>query len=239
MKTKLPSLSAFIPCFNEEQNVSRVVGDLERVLPEVAEKYEIIVVDDGSRDKTNSVAQALATKNSRLRIVAHDKNRGYGASLRSGFEACQYDWIFFTDGDGQFSIDELKGFVPYAAQNDAVIGFRTKRADGAHRVLNAWLLKIAVDIIFRLHVKDIDCAFKLLRASKVKKLQLHSTGALISTELLYRFKKMKVKIKQLPVTHLPRLYGTPTGSNWRVIAHAMKEFITLYWRLKFGRGKYA
>src|SRR5690606_1336074 len=117
---------------------------------------------------------------------------------------------------------------------DAVIGYRTKRADGAHRVLNAWLLKLAVNIIFRLGVQDIDCAFKLLRAKEVKNLRLMSTGALISTELLYRFKKKRVKMKQLPVTHLPRLHGKPTGSNVRVIAHAMKEFVMLYWHLKFG-----
>lgn len=235
---KLSSISAFFPCFNEEKNVAPLVDNLKKVLPQVAEVYEIIIINDGSSDRTGEVAEALAKKTHLVRVVHHPTNLGYGSSIRSGFEAARYDWIFFTDGDQQFDVGQLKDFIPYTGKSPAVIGYRQKRADGLLRTVNARLFKLFIDSLFRLRVKDIDCAFKLLKTDMVKSTPLHTTGAMISSELLYRLKKRGVKFVQLPVKHYPRIYGTPTGNNPKVVVKAGFEAIRLYLVMKFGLGHY-
>jgi glycosyltransferase involved in cell wall biosynthesis len=229
---KLRSLSVFLPCYNEEKNIPLLLKELELLLPKIAKKYEVIVIDDGSADATPKVLGRLKKKYSHLTVITHEKNRGYGAALRSGIEAAQFDWIFFTDGDMQFDVNELTTFVPFADQYEVVIGYRKNRAEGALRQFNAWVFKVFIDVLFRLHVKDIDCAFKLMKANKLKSLPLVSTGAFTSSEFLYRLKKKRVKFKQLPVTHYPRKFGTPTGNNIGVIAKAGWEAIGLYLQIK-------
>lgn len=232
--SKLSSLSVFFPCYNEEQNVPLFVEESAKVLPEVAKKFEVIIVNDGSSDDTLAVAEKMKRKYPFVRVVNHKKNQGYGMSLRSGFEAAQYDWVFFTDGDLQFSLDQLKEFLPYTLKSEAIIGYRKKRAEGTLRTTNANVYKAFVDILFRLNVKDIDCAFKLFSKRALSLITLESEGAFISAELLYKLKKKKVKFTQVPVDHYLRRYGSPTGNNIKVILRACKESLRLYLHMKFG-----
>jgi len=157
---KLPSLSVFYPCFNEQENLPLVVSQALEILPLVAKKFEIIVVNDGSTDQTKQVAQKLAVNHKVIRVVSHQQNRGYGASVRTGFKSSKYDWIFYTDGDGQFNLEELKVFVKYVQDYQIIVGYRQKRAEGFKRILFARLYKFYIDCLFRVHIKDIDCAFK-------------------------------------------------------------------------------
>lgn len=233
---KLPSISVFYPCFNEEENIPHFVDEALEVLPEIARKFEIIIVNDGSRDNTKQVGAKLAKKHSQVRLVNHSQNRGYGAALQTGFKAAQYEWVFFTDGDLQFQLKQLKKFVPHTEKYDVIIGYRRKRAEGFLRAFNARLFKVYIDLLFRVHVKDIDCAFKLLRTKTIQSLKLTSTGAFTSAEFLYRLKKMHVPFKQLPVDHQERKYGSPTGNNPKVIVKAGWEAMRLYLSMKFGIG---
>jgi glycosyltransferase involved in cell wall biosynthesis len=202
-------------------------------LPKLAQKFEIIIVNDGSRDGSGAVADAVARQDDRIRVVHHETNQGYGAALRSGFAAARYDWVFFTDGDLQFRIDQLAKFLQYTDDFSVIIGYRHRRADGGIRVLNAKLFKLYIDLLFRLHVKDIDCAFKLLKRSVLETVHLESTGAFTSSELLYKLKKHGVRFKQLAVDHLPRQFGNPTGNHPRVIVKAGLEALRLYVRMKW------
>jgi hypothetical protein len=174
-------------------------------------------------------------KISRIRLVSHPKNQGYGAALKTGIAASNKEWIFFTDGDQQFDLSELSVFIPHTASHRVVIGYRPYRAEGFIRALNAKLFKRFIDILFRVHVKDIDCAFKLFHQDVIKPLPLMSSGAMISAEILYRLKKKKIDFKQIPVHHYPRRFGQPTGNNWRVILKAGHEAFKLYTQLKFGQ----
>lgn len=230
---KLASLSIFFPCFNEEKNVPIMVNQALKVLPKVAKKFEIIVVNDGSDDRTKQVTQQLMAQYSQVKLVSHQQNQGYGATVRTGFSVCQYDWIFFTDGDAQFDLQELTDFVSYSQNYQAILGFRKQRADGFKRALFAKLYKFYIDALFRVHVKDIDCAFKLIKAELIKDLDFFSNGAFISAELLYKLKKKKVRFKQLPVNHYQRQHGKSTGANWRVIAIGLLEPLKLYLKMKF------
>jgi len=231
---KLKSLSVFFPVYNEEENIPLFVNEALEILPRVAQKYEIIIINDGSKDRSKKIAQTLAKENKNIRLVNHRDNRGYGAALKSGFKASKYDWVFFTDGDLQFNLHQIKKFIPHTENHDLMIGFRKKRAEGKIRAFNARLFKVYIDLLFRLHVKDIDCAFKLIKANQIKSLNLISDGAFTSAEFLYKLKKKKVKLKQIAVTHQARKFGKPTGNDFKVIVKAGWEALRLYSQIKFG-----
>jgi glycosyltransferase involved in cell wall biosynthesis len=233
--SRLPSLSVFFPCFNEEANVQPLTQSLLAILPKISHQYEIIIINDGSHDQTSRIAHRLARQNHHIKVVDHKQNQGYGAAITSGIKNAAYEWVFYTDGDQQFDVSQLTQFISHTQDFDAIIGYRVNRADGQLRAANALLFKLFVDLLFRVHVKDIDCAFKLIRTNRIKSLPLKSTGAMISAELLYRLKKQGIKFKQLPVNHLPRQYGQPTGNNFKVIIKAGAEAAKLYASIKFRR----
>jgi glycosyltransferase involved in cell wall biosynthesis len=232
--TKLPSLSVFIPCFNEAENLDPLIVSLLTFLPEISRQFEVIIINDGSRDQTGVLADALSRKHPEVKVVHHPRNLGYGMALRSGFKSARYEWTFFTDGDRQFNVRELLKFIPFTTNCRVIIGYREKRAEGQVRALPARFFKLYIDLLFRVHVKDIDCAFKLIRTDLIQRINFISTGATINAELLYRLKKMHEPFKQIPVTHYLRLHGTPTGNHPQVILRAGIESIKIYLNLKFG-----
>lgn len=226
---KLTSLSIILPCYNEEQNVETVVRASDMVAKEVAKDYEIIVIDDGSKDKTAEIASNLKKEIHQL-VVISQANQGYGGAIKTGFEATKKDWIFFTDADLQFDLNELKDFTAHTSEFDFIFGYRAKRADKFHRVLIAKMLKVwnRIFLGFPLYVKDIDCAFKLMKRQEfIKTFPILSTGAMVNTEFILKLHKMGYKFKQLPVNHYPRLHGKSTGSSFNVIATAIKETFKL------------
>ncbi len=232
---KLSSLSVFFPAFNEEENIPHLLEQALRYIPAFADTYELIIIDDGSQDNTRAIAQSQAETNAHIRVISHSTNLGYGAALKTGFEQAKYEWVFFTDADLQFNFSELESFLEFTDAYSAIIGYRTARAEGFSRARNAYLFKLFINLLFRVHVKDIDCAFKLFKTELIKPLKLQSDGAFISAELLYKLKKNHVKIKQLPVTHYPRLRGNPTGANLKVILKAGIDALSLYFSMKLGR----
>lgn len=229
---KLSSLSVFFPVYNEEKNIPLFVQEALDVLPSLAHKFEIIIVNDGSFDASKTVAQKLAKKYKQVRVINHRTNKGYGAALKSGFKAAKHNWIFFTDGDLQFRLNQLKKLVALTAEHDLIIGYRQNRAEGFIRAFNARLFKLYVDILFRLHVRDIDCAFKLLKAEHIKPLQLISDGAFTSSEMLYKLKKQGHTFAEVGVKHRKRKYGSPTGNNIKVVIKAGLEALQLYLNVK-------
>ncbi len=224
MTTKL-QISIVLPAHNEAENLPILVADTISCLNNLGWEYEIIIVNDGSTDNTRATIEELQKKYSHIKEVDHPKNRGYGASVRSGFSAATKEWVFFTDSDRQFDIKEIAKLAEYADAFDLIIGYRKNRQDHFTRKLNAGIFKLAVNLLFGLFVKDIDCAFKLIKKEVIDKVNLESNGALINTELLVRAKRLGYKIKQIPVSHYPRLRGEQSGANIRVVFRAVKEII--------------
>ena len=222
-------LSVFFPAFDEEANIERTVQralDAVRRLP--LERFEMLVVDDGSTDATPKIADALAEREPEVRVVHHVHNRGYGAALRTGFESARCEWIFFTDGDGQFDVDELPLLLAQVDRFDIVVGYRKRRADHLGRRINTFLWSVLVRTILRVPVRDVDCAFKLLRQDALRRIgPLGSDGAVISTELLAKARQAGITIAEVPVSHYPRLGGRPTGASPRVIIKAFWELVEL------------
>lgn len=231
MAKKLPELSIFFPFWNEEQNIEEVVTKALNVVPNIATKWEIILVDDGSSDKTLAIAKNLASKNDTLKVVALHPNRGYGAALKAGFENSSYKYIVFTDGDLQFDFSEITKLIEKIDNADIVIGYRKKRRDRnlLKRLLLMSILKIADFIMFGISFKDIDCGFKMFKRSALDEIgPLRSEGAMITTELLVKAVRKKLKIIQVGVEHYPREHGVQTGANIPVVVRAVLESLTLW-----------
>jgi len=231
---RLTSLSIFFPCHNEEGNVERVVRAALAVARDVADDYEVIVVDDGSRDRTAEITTALAAEDPHVRLVRHPKNRGYGGALKSGFAAAAKDWVFFSDGDGQFDLAELPKLAALVADGgcDLALGYRIQRADPFIRSVNAKLYKGLIRLLFGLKVRDIDCAFKLIRRTVLDAAPLEAEGALISAELLIKAKKAGFRMRETGVHHLPRQAGQQSGANLRVILRTFREIGRLWRQLR-------
>ncbi|MEN3281710.1 MAG: hypothetical protein V7607_2850 [Solirubrobacteraceae bacterium] len=219
----LPSLSIVLPCYDEEPNVAAAVADADAAGLRFAAEHEVIVVDDGSRDRTRAIAESIAAVNPRVRVVAHERNRGYGAAVRSGIVATRSEWVLLTDADLQFDLTELRLLLPLAADNDLVAGYRIDRADPVARRLAAHAWNRLMRRTFRVGVRDVDCAFKLVRGSAVRALDLESDGAMISTELVARAQLGGWRIAEVGVHHHPRRAGEPTGGDLRVVARAFRE----------------
>jgi glycosyltransferase involved in cell wall biosynthesis len=229
---RLSSLSAFFPAYNEESNLVSMYESLSATLPQVAAEYEIIIVNDGSRDGTGAIADRLAKEDSRVRHIRHETNRGYGAAVATGCEASRHEYLFFTDGDNQFDVSQISLFVPFAAEFDAVIGYRINRRDPFIRVLNGHAWNRLVGWMFGLRVKDIDCAFKLIRRSALPAGRLESSGAMVSTELLVKLVRAGCSIREVGVRHRPRVAGKQTGANPRVVLRAFRELYAFRRKLR-------
>jgi len=226
------SLSVFFPCFNEQDNIERVVRSAIDVLTALKVDFEIIIVDDGSRDKTGEIADSLAVKDKHIKAVHHSINRGYGAAIQSGFKAATKEYVFYTDGDGQFDIKELPLLFKYMADYDIVSCYRIKRQDNLIRKINAFCWTTMVNLLFGMKIKDMDCAFKLYKRRIFDDIKMESTGALINTEIFARAKNKGYKIFQTGVHHYPRTAGKQTGAKLKVILRAFKELFALYKQIK-------
>ena len=225
----------FYPMYNEEANIEEAVARALRVLPRVAEAFEVIVVNDGSRDRTGELADRLAAAHPEVRAVHHPVNRGYGAALRSGIAASRLEWIFYTDGDNQFDLEELPRLLALRDQAEIVTGYRSPRSDPFIRRLNAGGFNFLCWILLGVHLRDIDCAFKLFRASIFQGMELKANGATIDLEILARARRRGARVRELPVRHYPRRFGSQTGANLKVILRAFRELFRLWAELRIPR----
>jgi len=228
-------ISVFLPFFNEEKiaplTVKKTVSVLKRHFP----VWELLLINDGSRDQTGAVIDRLARTDSRLRTIHHPANRGYGAALKSGFYNSRYPWIAFIDGDGQFDFAEITALMDKQTHTgaDLVIGYYRKRQVSFFRKVNTFLWQTVVLLLFGLKVKDIDCAFKLISKKVIDTIpKLESErGAFISSEFLIKAKKAGFKIVEVPITHLPAK-RTGTGAALNVIVKSFVDLFKLWVKLR-------
>ncbi len=236
-------LSLILPAHNEAENIEVVVGRALEVLPQVFDRHEVIVVNDGSRDATGEIIDRLAASHATVRAVHHQRNQGYGSALRSGFNAATGDLIMFMDADRQFDIADVARLAPFVPSYDIVAGYRIRRQDALYRHIYAKIFDIAVLTLFGVHVKDVDCAFKIYDANLVKAMPLTMPGALINTEMLAMSRRMGATIVEVGVNHYPRLAGVSSGGSPKVVLRAMGETMRLWWRMRnidvpaIGRGE--
>jgi len=235
---RVDSLSYFFPAHNEAENIEQLVAEALAQLPVMAQRFEIIAVDDGSTDGTGTIADRLAAEHPDVvRVVHHGANQGYGAALRSGLGAARYPLVCFTDGDRQFRIADLAALLdrirePFdpasPALPDVVAGYRIKRADPPIRLAYARVYRFCLRLFFGLHVRDVDCACKLFRREALADIRLTSGGAFLSAELLIKLRALRRTVVEVGVPHHPRTAGRASGADPRVVGRAVRDF----WRLR-------
>jgi glycosyltransferase involved in cell wall biosynthesis len=232
---RLPGVSVFLPCHNEEGNIEQMAAALEAELPRIAERHEIVVIDDGSRDRTGEIADQMAASNPHLKVVHHLSNRGYGAAVISGIHACNEPWIVLCDGDGQFEASDLARLAAKVPEYDVVVGNRAHRADPLMRRVNGKAWTVLMRLLLGIQVSDIDCGLKLFRRDLLGGIDLQARGAMISAELMAQLAGRGAKICEVDVRHLPRVTGESSGASLKVIARAFRELFLLYGRLHRAR----
>ncbi len=226
-------LSLVLPAYNEEANLETVVKETLKEIPKSFEEFEIIIVDDGSRDKTGEIADRLGKENPKLiRVIHHNPNRGYGAALTTGFNAATGDYLMFMDSDQQFKAEDIRLLASYVPKADIIAGYRKKRNDPFYRFLIGYTFNTVVTVLFGIHLRDIDCGFKIFKADVLKNMELSSPGALINTEIHAKAQRQGRSIIEVGVNHYPRLVGEQSGASIRVITRAMRETILLWLRMR-------
>jgi glycosyltransferase involved in cell wall biosynthesis len=227
----MSSLSIVLPAYNEEANVASAVEQVSAVAQQLGMEYEIILVNDGSADRTGEIGRELMERVRHFRLVEHYPNRGYGGSLKAGFAAATKDLIAFVPADNQFDFGEIHLLLDALDGADIVSGYRAKREDHFVRKLNALGWNTLVRVLFGYLGHDIDCGFKLFRREVLDHVHLASDGAMIDTELLAGARARGFRIAEVPVTHLPRVGGEATGANFKVIARAFRDLARFRRRL--------
>lgn len=221
------SLTVFFPCYNEEANVERTTQSALKACRRIAHDFEIIIVNDGSKDRTGELADALAAEHPEVRAVHNNPNRGYGGALQRGFREATKEWVYYTDGDGQFDFEEIDKLLPLLDKYNIVSAYRIDRQDPIIRKLNAFCWTALVNTVFWMRIRDIDCAAKIFPRKLFDRIEMKSEGALIDTEILARAKRLGYTVGQVGVHHYARVAGEQTGANLRVILRAFKELFKL------------
>lgn len=225
------SLSFVIPAYNEEPNVSEALRRASVVCEGLNLDYEILLVNDGSRDRTGEIAKSMMGTIPHLRVIDNNPNRGYGGALKTGFYDAVKEWIAFAPSDNQFDFNQLHDLIAHAGEADIVTGYRANDADPFMRRVNRWGWNGLVQLLFGYMTRDIDCGFKLFRREILEHVTLNSDGAMMDTELLAGARARGYKIVEVPLKHLPRTAGSPTGANYKVILRAFRDLVRFRFRL--------
>ena len=224
----MKSITVSMPAYNEAENIEPMVEDVIQVISGLVDDYEVIVVDDGSRDGTGELVRSLAQRYPQVRLVQHEVNQGYGAGVFSGLINASKELVFFTDADRQFDLREIEKLLDLIDQADLVVGYRSPRRDPFMRRLNGKGWSFLVTLLFGYTARDIDCAFKLMRRTVITTIQedVKSRGATMSAEFLVRAKRGGFSIREVALNgHRPRVAGSQTGARLDVILRAFKELI--------------
>ncbi len=225
---KLSSLSIFFPTLNEAGGLPDLISKADHVAQKVAKKYEIIVINDGSTDDTRAVLKKLEKKYKNLRSIHNAHPSGYGGVLKRGFAACKFEWIFYTDGDGQYDPMELEKLVQKLDPHiDVVNGYKSRRNDPISRRAIGSLYNWLLHFLYPIPIRDVDCDFRLIRRSLLKKITLNSTSGIICLELITKLQQAGARFAQIPIHHYPRKYGTSAFFQLGNLYKTLKEFVRM------------
>lgn len=229
---RVREVSAFFTCYDDAPSIGRLVTDVTVALNDLVEEFEVIVVNDGSRDDSLAVLEHVRSTNPRLRIVNHDVNRGYGGALLSGFAEARFEWIFYTDGDGQYDPSEIRRLIEAVADDtDVVQGFKISRSDPWFRKAMGRAYHEFVRFVFDLPVRDTDCDFRLVNRRILDSVILRSTTGAICVEMMYEFQRVGARFVEVGVSHHARLHGSSRSFRFGAIGRSGLQLVALWWRL--------
>ena len=227
-----PSISAFFPAYNDVGSIGKIIHTMAWLLPKLASSWEIVVVDDGSVDGTGALLDKLAREYPFLRPIHHGVNRGYGAALITGFANCSKELIFYTDGDGQYDVEELPKLLEKMVPGvDIVNGYKLMRSDPVHRVAIGRIYQKLMRLLFRLEVRDVDCDFRLFRREILDRVQLTCDSGVICVEMMKKFQANRCRMVEVPVNHYPRRFGTSQFFSFKHLRRVFLQLFTAWWKL--------
>lgn len=230
------SLTAFFPAYNDQHTIEGIVRTVADEIRKVTNDFEVLVVDDGSKDDTGVILDRLAAELPFLRVIHHERNKGYGAALISGFKNAKKDLIFYTDGDGQYDVRELHNLLAHLKPNiDLVNGYKVKRADAWYRICIGATYRRTMRWAFRLSIRDVDCDFRLFRRYVFDRISLESQSGVICVEMAKKFDQAGFRMAEVPVSHYPRMYGRSEFFRVRHLAHTFRGLLKIWWTLMISR----
>jgi glycosyltransferase involved in cell wall biosynthesis len=226
------SLTAFFPAYNDQHTIESIVRTAAEEMRKVTDDFEVLVVDDGSRDETGAILDRLSAELPFLRVIHHPKNLGYGAALIAGFTNARKDLIFYTDGDGQYDVREMHNLLAQLKPNiDLVNGYKVKRADAWYRIWIGTAYRKAMRLVFRLQIRDVDCDFRLFRRYIFETISLESRSGVICVEMTKNFERAGFRMVEIPVSHYPRLHGRSEFFRVRHLVYTFRGLLKVWWNL--------
>jgi len=229
---RIEALSVFLPAYNEEKNIGQTVNKTINVLKKIAQKWEVLVINDGSKDQTAAIVEKISRKEPRVRLINHPQNRGYGGALKTGFSNSSYPWVAFTDADGQFDFAEIEKFLPKTTSADLILGYRLKRADATSRKLYTFGWKFVARLLLGLKVRDYSCGFKLIKKSVFEAVSpLETEEKVTQIEFLVKAHKKGFRFAEVGVHHFPRRFGAQTGADLKVVVKSILDLFDLWKKL--------
>ena len=229
----LGSISVFFPAFNDQHTIGVLVANALEILPRFTDDYEVLVIDDGSTDGTAALLDSLSQTNSRVRVIRHVENRGYGGALQSGFENATKEFVFYTDGDGQYDVREIARLIPLMTDEvDVVNGYKAKRADSFHRVVIGKIYNRTSRLLFRLPIRDVDCDFRLIRLSALRDLGQIPTSGAACLEIIRKLRAHGALFAEVEVSHYPRLHGHSQFFTFQSLLRTFSQFCGLLVRAR-------
>ncbi len=226
------SLSVFFPAFNDEDTIGKMIADTFALLPTLTDDHEVIVINDGSSDKTATVLDELSGVWPKLRVIHHASNLGYGAALRNGFNHATKELIFYTDGDAQYNVRELANLFPLMTEEvDVVNGYKIKRSDRRRRKVLGTIYNWLARLFFRVPIRDIDCDFRLMRRSALQQVELTSSSGVVCVELIHKLHRAGAVFTETPVHHYPRMFGESQFFTPARVARTTLDFFVLWFKL--------
>lgn len=226
---KLSSVSFFCPAYNDAGNLPDLVPTVVEFLQKHAEKFEIVIIDDGAKDGTGMVADQMSQKFPNVRVVHHEKNKGYSETLKEGFEGGKYDYVMYTDGDNQYNVFDFEPYLYLLKTNDVLSGYAIKKAVSIGRKFQSWFHNALISVLFLTRFRDVNCSMKIFKKKVLDVIEIKSTsqGAFIDAELILKAKKMGFKVAQFPVVHYERKSGVASGSKPSLILNTIKDMLLL------------
>lgn len=221
----LPEISFFCPAYHDEGNLPKLIPVVFDFLSRVSKKFEIIIIEDGSPDKTGEVADSLARHYPYLRVIHHPKNMGYGATLRDGFSSAKYNYVMYTDGDNQYDVREFEPYLSLLKDVDVLSGYAVTKAVTLRRKFQSVIYNLFIQLLFWTNLRDINCSMKIYKKNVLDSIEIKSASAFIDAEMLIRVRWSNFKIAQFPVTHYKRDRGLASGSKPSLIGNTIKDMI--------------
>lgn len=226
------SITAFFPAYNDQHTIERMVRTVAEEIEKITDDFEVLVVNDGSKDESGAILNRLALELPFLRVIHHERNMGYGTALISGFANARKDLIFYTDGDGQYDPREIHKLLDQLKPNvDLVNGYKVRRADAWYRIWIGALYRSAIKCVFGLSIRDVDCDFRLFRRKVFEKITLDSRSGVVCVEMAKKFELAGFRMAEVPVTHYPRLYGRSEFFRLRHLVSAFCGLLRVWWDL--------